>query len=265
MTGWGQYGPLAKTAGHDINYISLTGVLNAIGCAPTPPAVPLNLVGDFGGGGLMLAFGIVCALLETKMSGEGQVVDAAMIDGAALLAAMVYGLKASGIWSNDRGANLLDGGAHFYNTYECADGKYVSVGAIEPQFYDVLLEKLSIKDPAFKEQMSCARWSELKQRLAAIFKTKTRDEWAQIFEGSDACFAPILDWDEAPNHHHNRVRGTYIELAGVTQPGPAPRFSRTQPRVSKPPSRPDEDTDAILADWGVDASEILALREKGAI
>jgi alpha-methylacyl-CoA racemase len=265
MTGWGQYGPLANTAGHDINYISLTGVLNAIGRAHTPPAVPLNLVGDFGGGGLMLAFGIVCALLETKTSGKGQIVDAAMTDGAALLAAMIYGLKASGIWSNDRGANLLDGGAHFYNTYECADGKYVSVGAIEPQFYDVLLEKLAITDPAFKDQMNRAQWLELKQRLAAIFRSKTRDEWARIFEGSDACFAPILDWDETPHHHHNRARETYIEIAGVTQPAPAPRFSRTEPRVSKPPSHPDEDTDAILADWGVDASEVVALRENGAI
>lgn len=228
MTGWGQTGPLAHTAGHDINYISLTGVLNAIGQADGPPVMPLNLVGDFGGGGMLLACGLMAALFETKQSGRGQVVDTAMTDGSALLSAMMWGFKAKGIWGNQRGSNLLDGGAHFYGVYECADGKYVGVGSIEPQFYDKLMALGAISDPALLEQQrNQAMWPELRRRLAKVFITKTRDEWSVIFDGSDACVSPILDWDEALEHPHNVSRQTFIDLDGVTQPGPAPRFSRT--------------------------------------
>lgn len=265
MTGWGQTGKLASAAGHDINYISLSGVLNAIGREGSAPVVPLNLVGDFGGGGLMLAFGIVCAMLEARDSGKGQVVDAAMTDGSALLASSMFGFKAAGIWSNKRGDNLLDGAAHFYDTYECADGKYVSVGSIEPQFYKLLLQKLGIDDPAFNAQMDPTAWPALKQRLASIFKTRPRAEWASVFDGTDACCTPILDWDEAVQHEHNRDRNTFVEIAGITQPAPAPRFSRTIPEVSRPPSRADEHTEAILSEWGVDQTLVATLREQGAI
>lgn len=265
MTGWGQTGKLASAAGHDINYISLSGVLNAIGREGSAPVVPLNLVGDFGGGGLMLAFGIVCAMLEARDSGKGQVVDAAMTDGSALLASSMFGFKAAGIWSNQRGDNLLDGAAHFYDTYECADGKYVSVGAIEPQFYKLLLQKLGIDDPAFNAQMDPTAWPALKQRLATVFKTRPRAEWASVFDGTDACCTPILDWDEAVQHEHNRDRNTYVEIEGVTQPAPAPRFSRTIPKVSRPPSRANEHTEEILSEWGVDQALVATLREQGAI
>lgn len=214
MTGWGQSGPLAQTAGHDINYIALTGALHAIGRATENPPPPLNLIGDFGGGGMMLAFGIVCGILEARQSGRGQVVDAAMTDGAALLMAMTYGMEAAGSWTNRREDNWLDGGSHFYDTYKCADGKWVAVGAIEPQFYALLLEKLGL-------QVADAK------ALREVFLTKTRDEWCAIFEGSDACVAPVLDLDEAPKHPHNVARGTFIEIDGVMQPAPAPRFSRT--------------------------------------
>lgn len=265
MTGWGQTGKLAAAAGHDINYISLSGVLNAIGRSGSAPVVPLNLVGDFGGGGLMLAFGIVCAVLEASRSGKGQVVDAAMTDGSALLASSMFGFKAAGMWSNQRGENLLDGAAHFYDTYECADGRYVSVGAIEPKFYELLLRKLGIDDPAFTAQMDSTKWPELKRRLAEAFKTRRRDEWASVFDGTDACCTPILDWDEAPRNEHNSERKTFIDIEGVTQPAPAPRFSRTIPEVSRSPARIDEHTEAILSDWGVDRSLVAALREQGAI
>jgi alpha-methylacyl-CoA racemase len=266
MTGWGQTGPLAQTAGHDLNYISLTGALQAMGRPGVPPPVPLNLIGDYGGGGLLLAFGIVCGLLEARTSGLGQVVDAAMTDGSALLAAVFYGLRAGGSWSTERSANLLDGAAHFYDTYACSDGKYVSVGALEPQFYALLLEKLELRDdPAFEDQHDRARWPALKEHVAAVFKTKTRDQWAELFAGSDACVTPILDWDEALRHPHNRERATFIELAGVTQPAPAPRFSRTPPQVTRPPARSGEHSEGVLADWGVAASDIAELRKVGAI
>jgi alpha-methylacyl-CoA racemase len=234
MTGWGQDGPLASAAGHDINYIALTGALHAIGRADTPPVPPLNLVGDFGGGGMLLAVGLLAALHEARQSGKGQVVDAAMTDGASLLSAFMYGLKAQGRWSNQRGENLLDGGAHFYDTYECADGRYVAIGAIEPQFYAELRERCGIADPLFDEQMDALRWPLLKVRLADVFRTRTRDEWCALLEGSDACFAPVLDWDEAPRHPHNVARETFLSIDGVVQPAPAPRFSRTpasRPRV----------------------------------
>lgn len=265
MTGWGQSGPLAHTAGHDINYLSLSGVLHAIGRADAPPYVPLNVVADMGGGGLLLAFGIVCALLEARQSDQGQTVDAAMTDGSALLASMLYGFKAAGLWSNTRGANLLDGAAHFYDTYECADGKYIGVGAIEPQFHALLLEKLGLDPTEFQTQSDPARWPHFKARLVDVFKTRTRDAWATLLEGTDACSSPILNWDEAIAHPHNRARQTFVEIDGVTQPAPAPRFSRSSPQVSRPPARADQDTEAILSDWGFSLSEIAALKENEAI
>ncbi len=263
MTGWGQTGPLASAAGHDLNYIALSGALHAMGRPGTPPPPPLNLVGDFGGGAMMLAFGVVCALLEARSSGRGQVVDAAMTDGAALLTAMIYGFKAAGAWSNRRGANLLDGGAHFYDSYACADGKYLAIGPIEPQFYALLLEVCGITDPDFSAQMDAARWPELKAKLAAVFRTRSRDQWCALMAGTDVCFAPVLDLDEAPEHPHNRARQTFIDIAGVVQPAPAPRFSRTPPGVPSPPAAAGEHSDAILADWGCSSAEISALRAAG--
>lgn len=249
MTGWGQYGPLAQAAGHDINYIALSGALHAIGRTGEAPVVPLNLIGDFGGGAMFLAFGVMCAAFEARDSGHGQVVDAAMTDGVALLSAMTYGFKAAGQWSNQRGENLLDGGAHFYDTYACADGKFVAIGAIEPQFYARLRELCGIDDPAFDAQLDSVRWPLLKLRMADVFQTRTRDEWCLLLEGSDACFAPVLDWDEAPLHPHNQARGTFVTIDGVVQPAPAPRFSRTP--AAPPAHSAPEPCDAILRRWGV--------------
>lgn len=254
MTGWGQTGPLAQAAGHDINYIALSGALDAIGPGKGGPVVPLNLVGDFGGGAMMLAFGIVCGLLEARTSGRGQVVDAAMTDGSALLMSMIYGLKAMGQWSGDRGANLLDGGAHFYDTYECLDGLFVAVGAIEPKFYSLLLSTCGIEDGGPGDHMDPARWPAMKEKVAAALKTKTRQEWCKLLEGTDACLSPILSMDEAPRHPHNRARETFVEVGGVVQPAPAPRFSRTRPQIRRPPARPDADREAILRDWDVATS-----------
>jgi len=265
MTGWGQQGPLAHAAGHDINYIALSGALHAIGRPGEPPVVPLNYIGDFGGGGMLLAFGLLCALLESRRSGKGQVVDAAMTDGAALLSAMMYGFRADRSMSNQRGENLLDGGAHFYNTYACADGKYVSIGSIEPQFYAQLIELCGIDDPAFHAQRDPHGWPMLKYRLSDVFKTKTRDEWCALMEGTDVCFAPVLDWDEAPRHAHNRARETFVQVAGVTQPAPAPRFSRTPAAVPAAPSAPGADGPDVLRDWGFDRLAIDELKEKGVL
>jgi alpha-methylacyl-CoA racemase len=265
MTGWGQKGPLAHAAGHDINYIALSGALHAIGRPGEPPVVPLNYVGDFGGGAMMLAFGMLCALLEATRSGKGQVVDAAMTDGAALLSAMMYGLHADGSLSNQRGEGLLDGGAHFYNTYACADGKYVSIGAIEPQFYAQLIELCGLDEVAFHDQRDPHGWQMLKYRLADVFRTKTRDEWCALMEGTDVCFAPVLDWDEAPRHAHNRARESFVQVAGVTQPAPAPRFSRTSTAVPAAPSTPGADGIAILQQWGFDQAAISDLKEKGVL
>jgi len=265
MTGWGQQGPLARVAGHDINYISLSGALHTFGRKGEKPVAPLNMVGDFGGGGMLLAFGIVCGLLEAQKSGQGQVIDAAMIDGSAALMAMIYGLRGSGFWADQRGVNLLDGGAHFYDTYETADGKYVSVGSIEPQFYALLLQHAQIDNPVFQNQMDMKNWPALKDRITEIFKTKTRDEWCAIMEGTDVCFAPVLSLDEAPNHPQNKVRKTFVEVEGVLQPAPAPRFSRTAPEMPKAPPKPGEDTEAVLADFGFGADEVEALRSAGAI
>lgn len=265
MTGWGQSGPLARVAGHDLNYLALTGALHAMGRADEPPAPPLNLVGDFGGGAMILAFGIMCALFEVRDSGKGQVVDAAMTDGVALLAAQIYGLKAGGLWSTERSSNMLDGGAHFYDTYACADGKFVSIGAIEPQFYECLLKICGIADPAFQAQMDEEKWPELKLKVAAVFKTKTREEWCALLEGTDACFAPVLDLNEAPEHPHNRARQTFLDIDGVMQPAPAPRFSRTPAEIQGTPAKCGEHSEAILHDWGFSAAQIEALKTSGAI
>ena len=265
MTGWGQTGTLAHTAGHDINYIALTGALHSTARRGGPPTPTPGLIGDFGGGGMLLAFGVMCAVHEAKSSGKGQVVDAAMTDGTAMLSAMMYGMRARGIWSTRRGENLLDGGAHFYDTYACADGKYVAIGAIEPQFYAKLRELCGIDDPAFDAQMDAARWPVLKHRLADVFRTRTRAEWCTLLEGSDACFAPILDWDEAPKHPHNQARETFVEVDGVTQPAPAPRFSRTPADRPKAGSPAGAATEAVLRDRGMAAGAIDSLRQSGVI
>lgn len=254
MTGWGQSGPLANYAGHDINYIALSGALHAIGRSDQTPTLPLNYIGDFGGGGMMLAFGILCAVLEAKQSGQGQVVDAAMSDGAALLSSMMYGMHADGKWSNQRGDNLLDGGAHFYNTYACADGKHIAIGAIEPQFYSLLLEHCGIDEQEPLEQMDAGKWPELKCRFAALFRTRTRQQWCDLLEATDACFTPVLDWDEAPQHPHNLARKTFVTIDGVVQPAPAPRFSRTPPAMPPSTEALPGDAHTILLEWGRGAS-----------
>jgi len=264
MTGWGQTGPLAPAAGHDINYIALSGALHAIGTGDKP-VPPLNLVGDFGGGALYLAFGILAGVIHARTTGVGQIVDAAMTDGAASLMAMFYGFHAVGIWGHERRSNLLDGGAHFYDTYQCADGKWVALGSIEPQFYALLLERTGINDPSFKAQMNKAEWPRLREKLAAVLATRSRDEWSEIMEGSDVCFAPVLDLDEAPRHPHNVARETFIEIEGVTQPAPAPRFSVTPGKVQGPPTAIGADTETALHDWGFAPHEIEALRTAGAI
>ena len=251
MTGWGQYGSLAQAAGHDINYIALTGALHSIGRKNEKPVPPLNLVGDFGGGALYLALGIVAALYESRNSGEGQVVDCAMTDGSASLMTMFYGFISSGIWKEGRGENLLDTGAHFYDVYETKDKKFISIGSIEPQFYALLLEKLEIKDDIFLKQMNKGLWSELKDKFVLKFKTKTRDEWSNIMEGTDICFGPVLSMEEAPYHPHNKERKTFVEENGVMQPNVAPRFSRTPSQIQGPPPFNGSDTDEILFDWGV--------------
>jgi len=265
MTGWGQEGPLAKAAGHDINYIALTGALHAIGREGQPPVPPLNLVGDFGGGGMLLAFGMVCGLLEAQRSGRGQVVDAAMVDGSALLFGAIFGLHAAGVWKDMRGVNLLDTGAPFYDVYRTSDGKYVAIGSLEPQFYALLLEKAGVAADGLPHQHDRAWWPELRKRLTSAFLTKTRDEWCRIMEGSDVCFAPVLSMVEAPAHPHNQARSTFIEVSGVTQPAPAPRFSRSKATVQRPPAKRGEHTDEALRDWGFAEADLAALRRAGAI
>ena len=264
MTGWGQEGPIAQAAGHDINYIALAGALDPIGRQGTPPTPPLNLVGDFGGGGMLLAFGVACALAERGRSGQGQVVDAAMVDGAALLMNFFRGMKAMGVWHDERGTNLLDTGAHFYESYETSDGKFVSVGSIEPQFYAEFLEKLGLAGEDVP-QMKRDDWPALKERVAKIFKTKTRDEWCEIMEGSDVCFAPVLTMDEAPEHPHAKARDAFVEVGGFLQAAPAPRFSRTAPVVGGPAAHQGQHTDEALADWGFSGEAIAKLREAKAI
>ncbi|MEC7917429.1 MAG: CaiB/BaiF CoA-transferase family protein [Pseudomonadota bacterium] len=265
MTGWGQDGPLANAAGHDINYISLSGALAAIGRPGSPPVPPLNLIGDFGGGGMLLALGLVSALLESKQSGKGQVVDAAMTDGSALLMTMIYTMQSSGFWKDSMGSNMLDGGAHFYDTYECSDGKFISLGSIEPQFYKLLCDLAGFDNNLSSDQMSRDDWPEKKKAVKEIILTKTREEWCQIMEGTDVCFAPVLNMEEAPNHPHNKARQTFIELEGATQPAPAPRFSRTNPEVQSSPSLVGEHTDEILQSLNLGADEIEKLKTSGSV
>jgi len=265
MTGWGQKGPYAQAAGHDINYISLAGALAHFGRAGGKPTPPMNVVGDFGGGGMLLAFGVVCAVLEARSSGEGQVVDAAMVDGSAALMAMAWGLRAMGVFDEKLGENVLDTGAPFYDTYETSDGKFVSVGALEPQFYAELVEKLGLSDEDLPAQMDRSGWPKLRDRLTEVFKSKTRDEWREILEHTDACFAPVLTMSEATEHPHIRARGTVVELEGVQQPAPAPRFSRTSGSISRRAAQPGQHTDEALADWGFGTDELAKLRDAGAI
>jgi alpha-methylacyl-CoA racemase len=265
MTGWGQDGPLAPTAGHDIDYIALSGALHPIGRAGERPVPPLNLVGDFGGGGMLLALGVLAALLERQRSGLGQVVDAAMVDGSALLTAFIYGLRAAGAWQDTRGVNLLDGGAPFYDTYQTADSQYVAVGALEPKFYDALLAGLGLSAAGLPPQHDHSGWPALRQRFAEVFATRTRDEWAALFAGSDACVAPVLSPAEAPEHPHNVSRGTFADVGGLVQPAPAPRFGRTPAGAPAPPPRPGADTDAVLADLRCSPGDIAALRAAGTV
>ena len=265
MTGWGQEGPLANAAGHDINYISLTGALAAIGRPGSPPVPPLNLIGDFGGGGMLLALGLVAALLESKESKKGQVVDAAMTDGSALLMTMIYTMQSSGVWKTSMGSNLLDGGSHFYDTYECKDGKFISLGSIEPQFYALLCQIAELDESIFGNQMSRDSWPEQKEAIKKIILDKTRDEWCELMEGTDVCFAPVLDMSEAPKHPHNIERKTFIDLEGVTQPAPAPRFSRTEPEVVSSPSVVGEHTDEVLTSIGLSDEDINTLKTSGAV
>jgi alpha-methylacyl-CoA racemase len=265
MTGWGQDGPLATSAGHDINYISISGALHAVGRAGEKPVPPLNLFGDFGGGGMMLAFGLVCALLETQKSGKGQVIDCSMHEGSAALMAMFYGMQANGLFSDNRGTHMLDSGAHFYDVYETKDGKFISIGSIEPQFYDLLKQKAQLPADDFDVQMNPALWPQQKQKLEAVFKAKTRDEWCEIMEGSDVCFAPVLGLGDAPDHPHNVARGSFVEVGGVKQHAPTPRFSRTPSATPQAMQTPGTHTRETLLRFGFNDAEVDALIEQGAV
>jgi alpha-methylacyl-CoA racemase len=263
MTGWGQTGPLAKTAGHDIDYIALAGALHAFGRAGEKPTPPINMVADFGGGGMFLAFGMVSAILHAQRTGQGQVIDCAMVDGAAVLMSMIWSLRAGGVWRDERGVNLLDTGAHFYDTYETSDGKYLAVGAIEPQFYAEMRRLAGLADdPDLDSQMAFYAWPDMKKKLTAVFRARTRDAWMELFDGTDACVAPVLSMQEAPEHPHNKARATFIEVAGVTQPAPAPRFSVSTP---EPPRMATgdaaADTEALLKALGYSAQRIASLKE----
>lgn len=264
MTGWGQFGPYANAAGHDMNYIAITGALHAIGTGDKP-IPPLNLVGDFGGGALYLAFGLLAGVIHARQSGQGQVIDCAMSDGAASLMAMFYGFKAGGGWKEQRRSNLLDGGAHFYDTYQCADGKWISIGSIEPQFYALLLEKTGINDPDFAGQMDRGRWESLRQKLGHVIAQKSQAEWCEIMDATDVCFAPVLDLDEAPKHAHNVARQTFVDIDGVVQPAPAPRFSATPGAIQGPPPAVGAHDQQALSDWGFSGDQIAELRTAGAL
>jgi len=265
MTGWGQEGPLALEPGHDINYISLTGVLHSIGRAGEPPSIPLNLVGDFGGGSLYLALGVVSAILESRSSGRGQVVDAAMVDGSASLMTLIYGMRAAGYWRDERGTNRLDSGAPWYNVYETKDGKHVSMAANEARFYQNALRVLGLHAVDPSEQHDQAGWPAMRERFAAIFRTRTRDEWAALTAGTESCITPVLSLAEAPSHPQVQARRTFIEVDGVVQPAPAPRFSGTPEGVQRPPAHAGQHTDEVLTEWGIDAASVAKLREAGAI
>lgn len=264
MTGWGQDGPWAPRAGHDLDYAALAGALHAIGPADQPPPPPINYLADFGGGGTFLAIGVLAALVERARSGEGQVLDVAMVDGAASQTAFLHGLLAMGAWSTERGANLLDGSAPYYATYRCADGRFLAVGALEPAFHAQLCERLGL-DPAAWPQHDRDAWPAQRRELAALFATRDRDTWMEVFEGSDACVAPVLDLTEAPEHPHNRARGTFVEVDGVRQPAPAPRFSRTPGAVERPAPQPGQHTDELLHELGLGDDEVLALRGRGVV
>ena len=265
MTGWGQTGPLANAAGHDINYISLSGVLHAIGRAAERPIPPLNLIGDYGGGAMFLAFGVMCAVFEARKSGSGQVVDVSMVEGSAALMHLMYGLRAQGRWLDERESNILDGAAPFYDTYETADGKYVAIGSIEPQFYALLMKLTGLDAELSESQWDRSRWPALKNRLAEVFRSQTREEWCAQLEGTDVCFAPVLGMAEAPMHPHNQARGTFITVAGVTQAAPVPRFSRTPPNVPQAPHPAGSDTHSVLNAAGYSDSDINHLRQCGAL
>lgn len=265
MTGWGQTGPWSDTAGHDINYLAMTGALHPIGPADHPPVAPLNLVADFGGGSMFLLFGLLSAVIERGVSGKGQVVDAAMVDGVPAMMGLLHGMMAQGKWTTTREANWLDGGAPFYRCYECADGKYISVGALEPQFFAELIQRAEIPHEGGAAQNDATRWPADRAQFATVFKTKTRDEWATLFEGTDACVAPVLDFTEAPQHPQNADREVFYQENDVTQASPVPRFSRSAPDRPDPPSAVGADTDAILQDLGYDAAQLARMRDAGAI
>ncbi len=265
MTGWGQDGPIAKSAGHDINYISLSGALYAIGNEGGPPVPPLNLVGDFGGGAMFLGVGVLAAYIEAQSSGQGQVVDTSMVEGSAYLATSMFGMLHAGAWREERGVNVLDSGAHFYGVYETKDNKHVSIGSIEPKFYDDLLKATGLENEDLPKQLDRDNWPAMKLRLAEIFKTKTRDEWDEIMLGSDICYAPILNFSEAAKHPHNVARGSFVEVDGLFQPAPAPRFSRTVSEVTSGPPEPGAQTTEVLSAWGFSSDDLTGLREAGAI
>jgi alpha-methylacyl-CoA racemase len=266
MTGWGQNGPLAKIAGHDPNYIGISGALSLIGEVDEAPTYPLNLIGDFGGGALYLAMGLLAALLESSKSGKGQVVDTAMVDGVASMLTYFYGLQAAGVWNEERGTNILDGGSHFAHPYRTKDDQYIVIAALEGRFYQELLDKLEIDDPELRdEQMKRKRWPEFQQKLEKVFITKTREEWCEILDGTDTCFSPVLSLDEATQHPHAIERDTYIKVNGITQPAPAPRFNRTQSQIQSPPPSPGKDTAETLGIWGFNESEIKKLKENKVI
>jgi len=265
MTGWGQDGPMAPRAGHDINYIALSGVLSAMSRQGEKPMPPLNLVGDFGGGGMLIAFGILCGVLSAERTGAGQVVDAAMVDGAALLATMVFSMRGMGMWHDEPGTNMLDTGAPFYDTYECADGRYISIGSIEPQFFAELMEHTELGGMELPHQMDRSKWPEMKALYADVFLKKTRDEWTTIMDGTDICFAPVLTMDEAPSHPHNAARNTFVDVAGITQPAPAPRFSGTPTATPAPAAHAGEHTNEVLAAWGFSSEDITGLAASNAI
>jgi len=265
MTGWGQTGSYANDVGHDINYAAITGALHSIGRRGQPPTPPVNYLADFGGGGMLMAFGMVTALLERERSGKGQVVDAAMCDGVALLSAAIFGAAQMGAWNPEPGTNMLDSGSHFYDVYECSDGRYISVGALEPQFYASFLEVIGLAAEELPHQMDQSAWPALKERVAAIFKTKTRDEWCDAMEGHEVCFAPVLAMSEAPEHSHNKSRGVFIEFEGAMQPAPAPRFDRTPAEIQCGPSAPGAQTGECLEAWGIEPARIEALRAEGVV